>query len=218
MLNRKFFYDSARQRLFDGNLKASQVDGLDGILNEWEQNHAKKDDRWLAYMLGTVHHETDRTFRPIKEYGGDKYFTRMYDPLGERPALAKSMGNTTPGDGKTYYGRGFVQLTWKVNYQAMSPVTGVNLVANPERALELPIATKILFYGMMNGTFTTKKLSDYFNPQLEDWVNALFLSCRFVGHRPDPANFNEYVMTFFKALSPDRIAYVEVANDPAPEG
>jgi UDP-MurNAc hydroxylase len=44
---------------------------------------------------------------------------------------------------------------------------------------------------------------------LEDWVNALFLSCRFVGHRPDPANFNEYVMTFFKALSTERISYVE---------
>jgi len=45
--------------------------------------------------------------------------------------------------------------------------------------------------------------------KVEDWVNALFLSCRFVGHRPDPANFNEFVMTFFKALSPERIAYVE---------
>jgi UDP-MurNAc hydroxylase len=44
---------------------------------------------------------------------------------------------------------------------------------------------------------------------VEDWVNSLFLSCRFVGHRPDPANFNEFVMTFFKALSPERIAYVE---------
>ena len=44
---------------------------------------------------------------------------------------------------------------------------------------------------------------------IEDWVNSLFLSCRFVGHRPDPANFNEFVMTFFKALSPERIAYVE---------
>ena len=44
---------------------------------------------------------------------------------------------------------------------------------------------------------------------VEDWVNALFLSCRFVGHRPDPANFNEFVMTFFKALSTERIAYVE---------
>jgi UDP-MurNAc hydroxylase len=44
---------------------------------------------------------------------------------------------------------------------------------------------------------------------IEDWVNSLFLSCRFVAHRPDPSNFNEYVMTFFKALSPERIAYVE---------
>ncbi len=44
---------------------------------------------------------------------------------------------------------------------------------------------------------------------VEDWVNSLFLSCRFVSHRPDPANFNEFVMTFFKALSPERVAYVE---------
>ncbi len=44
---------------------------------------------------------------------------------------------------------------------------------------------------------------------VEDWVNSLFLSCRFVLHRPDPANFNEFVMTFFKALSNERIAYVE---------
>jgi UDP-MurNAc hydroxylase len=44
---------------------------------------------------------------------------------------------------------------------------------------------------------------------VEDWVNSWFLSCRFVGHRPDAANFNEFVMTFFKALSPERIAYVE---------
>jgi UDP-MurNAc hydroxylase len=42
---------------------------------------------------------------------------------------------------------------------------------------------------------------------LEDWVNSLFLSCRFRAHRDGP--FNEYVMTFFKALSPERIAYVE---------
>jgi UDP-MurNAc hydroxylase len=42
---------------------------------------------------------------------------------------------------------------------------------------------------------------------VEDWVNSLFLSCRFTAHRPGP--FNEFVMTFFKALSPERIAYVE---------
>jgi UDP-MurNAc hydroxylase len=41
----------------------------------------------------------------------------------------------------------------------------------------------------------------------EDWVNSLFLSARFVAHRDGP--FNEYVMTFFKSLSADRIDFVE---------
>jgi UDP-MurNAc hydroxylase len=44
----------------------------------------------------------------------------------------------------------------------------------------------------------------------EDWVNSLMLSCRFTAHRDGP--FNEYVMTFFKALSPERIAFVEHAH------
>src|SRR5262249_49150927 len=40
-----------------------------------------------------------------------------------------------------------------------------------------------------------------------DWVNSLFLSCRFVAHRDGP--FNEFVMTFFKALDVEKIDYVE---------
>jgi len=42
---------------------------------------------------------------------------------------------------------------------------------------------------------------------VEDWVNSLLLSCRFTAHRDGP--FNEYVLTFFKALSPERMGYVE---------
>ena len=34
--------------------------------------------------------------------------------------LGEWLGNTAPGDGARYHGRGFVQLTWKVNYAAMS--------------------------------------------------------------------------------------------------
>jgi hypothetical protein len=75
LLNGKFFFDTARLRLFDGKLKATQVAGLSAILDEWEEHHAGKDDRWLAYVLATVHHETDRTMQPIKEYGGQSYFS-----------------------------------------------------------------------------------------------------------------------------------------------
>lgn len=41
----------------------------------------------------------------------------------------------------------------------------------------------------------------------EDWVNSLFLSARFSAHRD--GGFNEYVMTFFKSLSVERIDHVE---------
>lgn len=41
----------------------------------------------------------------------------------------------------------------------------------------------------------------------EDWVNTLFLSCRFEATRRGP--FNEYVYGFFKCLSPERMAWAE---------
>ena len=68
-INRKFFYDYARQHLFGGQLRQSQVDGMNAFLDRWEAHHAQDDHRWLAYILGTTHHETDRTMQPIEEYG-----------------------------------------------------------------------------------------------------------------------------------------------------
>ena len=41
----------------------------------------------------------------------------------------------------------------------------------------------------------------------EDWINELFLSCRFRARRKGP--FNEYVYNFFKSLSMERLQYVE---------
>jgi putative chitinase len=172
MINRKFFFDQVRLTLFTGSMKPAQVAGITAILDEWEANHAKDDDRWLAYMLATAHHETDRRMQPIHEYGGYKYFMARYDKTGGNPALAKQLGNTEVGDGATFHGRGFVQLTGRANYRKMSAVTGADLVAAPDRALELPIATQIMFYGMINGSFTGKKLAGYFDGPAEDWVNA----------------------------------------------
>ena len=41
----------------------------------------------------------------------------------------------------------------------------------------------------------------------EDWVNSLFLSCRFEADRD--GKYNEYVYNFFKCLSPERLQYAE---------
>ncbi len=171
-INRKFFYDFVRSHLFDGTLKQKQVDGLNVLLDYWESEMADEDDRWLAYVLATAHHEVDRSMQPIKEVGQASYFRRMYGIEGERPKVARQLGNLRPGDGEKYYGRGFVQLTGRKNYQDWSDRLGVKLVAKPDLALDTVIATRIIFEGMRLGTFTGKKLGHYFNDEKEDWVNA----------------------------------------------
>jgi hypothetical protein len=183
MINRDFFFEYVRGHLFGGKLRPSQVEGLTAILDEWDRAYAGKDDRWLAYMLATVHHETDRTMQPIEEYGRGK---------------GRKYGQPDPVTGQTYYGRGFVQLTWKANYEAMAKLLGIkDLVTKPARALEMGPATQILFVGMMKGTFTGKKLSDYFNPNLGDWVNA-----RRIINALDKANLiASYGQQYYAAIS-----------------
>jgi len=53
------------------------------------------------------------------------------------------MGNSQPGDGFKYRGRGFIQLTGKDNYAKMGAALGVDLVNNPDLANDPVIAARI---------------------------------------------------------------------------
>ena len=174
-INRAFFFNFVRLNLFGGRLKQSQVDGLGFILDGWEDDHARKDDRWLAYALATTHHETDMKMKPIGEYGGNRYFFDMYDIEGSRPQVARRLGNTRPGDGVAFHGRGYVQLTGRANYKKMEDRYDIDLTSDEiaaDFALDGALAAKIMFYGMEKGVFTGKSFGDYFNQTTEDWINA----------------------------------------------
>lgn len=189
MINRDFFFFNSKKILFNGKFKQSQVDGLNAILNEWEKNYSVKDDRWLAYMLATAHHETDRRMQPIEEYGKGK--GRTY---GKNIKMNGTRYNDTAN---LFYGRGFVQLTWYENYQKAGAKLGLNLIKNPEKTLELSVATKIMFLGMMEGWFTGKKLSQYFNSATEDVYNA-----RRIINGTDKANLiADYAYDYYSCIS-----------------
>jgi hypothetical protein len=167
--------------MFGGKLKQKQVDGFNAILDYWENDVERLSDyedsyvvefQWLAYILATVHHETAKTIQPIKEYGNNDYFHRMYDIDGERPHVATRLGNVEPGDGVKYAGRGFVQLTGRRNYAFWSDALGIDLIGNPDMAMDLVVAREILIIGMIDGTFTGRKLSTYFGDDKTDWRNA----------------------------------------------
>src|SRR5690606_23328670 len=108
-----------------------------------------------AYVLATTEWETNRTFEPVRE----AYW------LSED--WRKKNLRYYP-----WYGRGFVQLTWEENYKKAGTKIGVNLIANPDAAMEPNNAAKILVLGMKEGWFTGKKLSDYITLRASDFLNA----------------------------------------------
>lgn len=196
-INRKFLFDQIRLTLFDGRLSTGQVSGITHMLDEWDKEHAAKDDRWLAYALGTVHHETGRSMTPIDEAGGPRYFFEMYDPQGSRPQVARRLGNTTAGDGVRYHGRGLVQLTGRGNYQIWEGKLVRPLVENPDLALDPNIASTILFVGMGEGSFTGRKFSDFFSGSNADWRNA-----RRIINGVDKADLvASYALKYYSAIS-----------------
>ncbi len=132
-------------------------------------NDTDTDRRKLAYCLATFKWETAHTMRPIDERGGDAYFNKRYNPAN---SVGKILGNTKPGDGALYHGRGYVQLTGRNNYARAKKLTGVDLINEPDRAKDPDLAYHIAIQGMTDGWFTGRKLANYFVADTADYFNA----------------------------------------------
>ncbi len=167
-------------------LKESLKDSLKKVFKGIREYYSKQgkdcDIRKIAYMLATAELETGHTFNPVEEANWlswearKKYFEGMYDPvLGKnekRKKMALENENTKQGDGVKYFGRGFVQITWKRNYRRMGEKFGIDLINSPDKALEHDIAIKIMIYGSEEGKFSGKSLGDYINTEKTDYYNA----------------------------------------------
>lgn len=158
-LNREAFFAYVQKTLFSSQLLADGTHaGMEAMLEFWELTYPTQDDRWLAYMLATVHHETGPTkrFVPKEEVG-----------KGKGKPYGKPHSN-----GQRYYGRGLIQLTHYENYVRMAEETREPLVEHPELALRLDISVLIVFHGMIGGLFTGRRLFDYLSGDHDDWINA----------------------------------------------
>lgn len=138
-------------------LEGAKEKGLCDLLGFIEKDDKITDLRWVAYMLATTFHECAGTWQPISEYGKGK---------------GLKYGSPDPVTGKTYYGRGYVQLTWKDNYLTMGKILDVDLVNNPDLAMKPEIAYGIMTWGMRKGMFTGVGLPKYINGEKCDYVAA----------------------------------------------
>jgi predicted chitinase len=158
------FFDLYRKEF--GSLNPAKISGIENLLIYIERDPEVNDVRWAAYMMATVKHECADKWQPIEEYGKG-----VGKPYGKKVKVKGS-------DGKdyliAYYGRGYVQLTWKEVYGRMSHALGLgdDLLVHPERVMEPEISYSIMSYGMRKGFFTGKKLADFIHDQICDYKNA----------------------------------------------
>lgn len=195
MNNRAAFFAAVRTSLFGGCLNKGQVAGMEIILAECGTRKVGHPGQ-AAYILATAFHETAFTMQPIREFGSAAYFHSMYDIKGRRPGVAKRLGNLTPGDGARFFGRGFVQITGRRNYEDWSRRLGIELVTEPDLALRPDHAARILVEGMQLGTFTGKKLETYVAGDVCDYRNAR----RIVNGKDKAAAIAAYADKFLAAL------------------
>jgi putative chitinase len=75
------------------------------------------------------------------ESGGFKYNEEIAS--GRAYEGRRDLGNTQPGDGERFKGRGYIQLTGRANYAAAGKALGLDLVNNPELAAKPENAARV---------------------------------------------------------------------------
>lgn len=164
-MNRTAFLDSL------GPLTQSQREGFEALLTAGE----KLPREHMAYVLATAFHETAGLMQPIKEtvmsWHQNKNPTdkEVISRLDRAWAAGKLGQVKTPYWREGWFGRGYVQITHRQNYDKVGQAVGIDLVSDPNRALHPNVAARILIDGMSRGLFTGKTMADYLPA---DFVNA----------------------------------------------
>jgi hypothetical protein len=163
-------------------LSASNLKRLvERLIYLYEENSEEPNISHLSYMLTTARHESydfrsGCFFGPLAEIISESDAEANYGSINARDEAsarnARLNGNTEKGDGFRYRGRGFSQITWKINYAKFGRELDVDLVGDPDLAMDWDVASRILFSGMRNGSFRGNSLADHTTDDVLDYVAA----------------------------------------------
>lgn len=184
------------------SLNQGFVDGVNGLFEAFNKFELldSSNPLYVAYMLGTAYHETAYTMQAITEYGGVRYFDK-YDTGN----LAARLGNTPEkdGDGYKYRGRGHVMITGLGNYKKFAKILGIDLVNVPDLALDPVVSASILVIGSLEGTFTTRKLSQYIKYGLD--FNEFYNARRVINGTDDARKIANHAVKFLQCLTVEKL-------------
>lgn len=167
------------------------------------------DDRdMIDYALATIHAETGE-FAPVTE-GQSHYNTsrggRPFDLYEPHTHKGDGLGNTQPGDGEKYRGRGFVQLTGRGHYADYGKRLGIDLINNPDLALDPTVSARILALYLKDRESTLREQFAQADP-----VEALNLYRTYLQDKDDRDTATKDALTNTSLLAARRMV-----NGPAP--
>ena len=110
--------------------KTSVADAVGPHLADALRRHGIDTGLRIAHFLAQTAHESDG-FSTLEEYADGSAYEGRED-----------LGNTRPGDGVRYKGRGLIQLTGRANYRRIGGLLGLDLEADPEAAASPAIAVE----------------------------------------------------------------------------
>ena len=166
--------------------------------------------KYLAYMLSTIRIESFQYRRQLYFSPAEEVITykKAEEDYGSGPtALNRKRAirnlNDCIGDGYKYRGRGFVQLTWKINYKKFTKVINEDLITFPEKVLEIRTAVKIMLKGMRDGSFRAgHTLERYLGNSNRDYYHARYIINGDVNGTPDKAEqFEDYAIKFERIIN-----------------
>ena len=153
-----------------------QFEGFARIKDRAMRGASEAPLKQTAYILATSYWESARTFLPVREglattdQAARDYVCKLYAEEKIRINYSEPAQN-----GQSFYGRGYVQLTWEKNYRAI----GDHLVGDPDLFYHDPdlvlrpdLAAIIMVRGMVDGIFTEHRLNDHINRDKCDYIHA----------------------------------------------
>ncbi len=163
---------------FPRGLNDAQYEGFMRIHNRAMQGASEARIQQTAYILATAYWESALTFLPVREglaksdAEAREYVQKLFEEGKIRTNYALPAAN-----GQSFYGRGYVQLTWERNYRRI----GDHLIGDeeifyndPDQVLRTDLAAIILVRGMVDGIFSEEgqRLNDFINRDRADYLHA----------------------------------------------
>jgi putative chitinase len=97
-----------------------------------------------------------------QQYAGNPNNSLPEFLYGYQTAKGRGLGNTQPGDGGKYIGRGYIQLTGRANYARYGQMVGKDLLGNPELLSDPATAAEVSVKYMLDRCKVAQTDPNYF--------------------------------------------------------